>query len=254
MPRTAASTIVSICAAPTVEGLRELTVPVLERHVGSLAADPILATEACPPESLPALVIGWVGRFVSRAGFVATVIAPDSGVVLEYGEPSPKMAVTALALDPDPALVDQLYALGIWSRFVSRRRRWQMRLSPNLMAEIAANAACASPVLTIQVARWRNERLAIVAGDVIAAEVTGRALRSVLQPAGDVGQTPWQTSLVQAAGERGLGVRHGEEMTIEARWAGPGEHPDWLALRARLVRVAHLIDCRLDGYVNEHGT
>jgi hypothetical protein len=79
----------------------------------------------------------------------------------------------------------------------------------------------------------------------MAAEVTGRALRSVLQPAGDIGQTPWQAPLVQATSERRLGIPHGGDMAISVAWSGPDTHPDRLALSARLVRAAHLIDCEL---------
>ena len=243
MPPLTVPTIVSLCAAPTVDGLRELTIPIIERGLSSLLADPLIATDSRRVGSLAATAAGWTVRAASRAAYLAETIDPGSGVVLECGHPAPKIAVTELNLTPDPALADQLYAIGIWSRFISRRRRWAMRLSATLMADIVANAACADPILTVQVARWRNIRLAVIATEVIAAEVAGRAVRSVLQPAGDIGETPWQSTIVQAAAERGLGIAHGGDMSISVAWSGPETHPDWLALRARLVRVSHLIDC-----------
>jgi hypothetical protein len=245
MPPATMPTIVSLRAAPMVDGLRELTIPIIERGLSSLLADPLIATESRRVGSIAATAAGWIERAASRAGYLAETIDPGSGVVLDCGHPAPKIAVTELHLTPDPALADQLYAIGIWSRFISRRRKWVMRLSPTLMAEIVANAACADPILTVQVARWRNLRLAVIATDVIAAEVTGRAVRSVLQPAGDIGETPWQAEIVQAAAERRLGIANGGDMSISAAWSGPETHPDWHALRARLVRVAHLIDCQL---------
>jgi hypothetical protein len=242
---TSATAVVSIRVAPTLERLRELTVPVLERGLVGLAADPLIAAESLKPGTLPSTIARWVERVASRAGYLAETIDPTSEVVLECGHPAPKIAVTELNLAPDPSLTDQLYAIGVWSRFISRRRFWQMAFSPTLPAEIAANAACANPTLTVQVGRWRTVRFAVIATDPIAAEVTGRALRSVLQPAGDIGQTPWQAEIVQAAGERGLGIRTGAAMTLALEWSGPESHPDWHALRARMVRIAHLIDCPL---------
>ncbi len=236
---------VSIRAAHTSDALRELIVPVLERDLAGLSADPLIATESPAAGLLPAGAARWIERVASRRGYMAEKIDAGSGIVLECGHPAPKLAVTELHLEPDPGLTEQLYAIGIWSRFVSRRRKWTMRFTPTLMAEIVANAACADPILTVQVARWRNIRLAVIATDLIAAEVTGRALRSVLQPAGDIGETPWQAPIVQAAVVRRLGVVHGHDMSISAVWSGPETYPDWLALRTRLVRVSHLIDCEL---------
>jgi hypothetical protein len=242
---TTATSTVSICVAPTVDGLRELIVPVLERELAELAADPLIAAQSLKPGDLTATVARWIERVASRAGYLTETIDPTSRVVLECGHPAPKFGVTELDLAPDPSLTDQLYAIGIWSRFISRRRKWRMTISPTLMSDIVANAACAHPVLTVQVARWRTVRFFVVARDITAAEVTGRAIRSVLQPAGDIGQTPWQAEIVQAVGERGLGIRSGAGMALTPQWAGPEGHPDWQALRSRLVRVAHLIDCQL---------
>ena len=221
--------------------------PVLEADLAILGADPIIATESLTEGSFTATASRWIERVASRAGYLAETFAPESGIVIECGQPAPKIAITELNFAPDPSLSDQLYAIGIWSRFISRRRKWAMRLSPTLMADIVANAACAGPILTLQVGSWRNVRLAVISTDLIAAEVTGRALRSVLQPAGDIGETPWQAAIVQAASERRLGITSGRDMAISATWCGPDTHPDWQALSARLGRVAHVIDCRFEG-------
>jgi hypothetical protein len=245
MSNPAAPRTVSIRVAPTIDGLRALTVPLLEHELAGLAADPLIAAESLEPGSLTATVARWIERVGSRAGYLAETIDPTSNVVLECGHPAPKIGVTELDLAPDPSLTDQLYAIGVWSRFISRRRKWRMTISPTLMSDIVANAACAHPILTVQVARWRTVRFAVVARDITSAEVTGRAIRSVLQPAGDIGQTPWQAEIVQAAGERGLGIRSGAGMALTPQWSGPESHPDWHALGSRLIRVAHLIDCEL---------
>lgn len=246
-------TTVYLCAAPHLELLRDLVMPVLESRLASLSADPLIATESRQPGTMPATATGWLERVVSRTGHSATTIDLTNDFILACGDPAPKIAVTQLGLDPDPAQVDQLYAIGIWSRFITRKRRWSMRVSPRLMAEIVANAACADPILTVQLARWRTLRFAVISGDLIAAEVTGRALRSVLQPAGDIGQTPWQSAIVQAASERGLGIAHGGDMSIRVDWAGPDSYPDWHAFRSQLVRVAHLIDCQLMDSTGQSG-
>lgn len=246
-------TTVYLCAAPHLDLLRDLVVPMLEGQLADLSTDPLIATESRQPGTIPATATGWLERVVSRTGHLATTIDLTSGFVLACGDPTLKIAVSQLGLDPDPAQVDQFYAIGIWSRFITRRRRWSMRVSPGLMAEIVANAACADPILTVQLARWRTLRFAVISDDLIAAEVTGRALRSVLQPAGDIGQTPWQSPIMQAACERGLGIVHGGDMSISVEWSGPESHPDWRAFQARLVRVAHLIDCQLVDSTRQFG-
>jgi hypothetical protein len=78
MPPGTAPATVSLCAAPTLEGLRDLTVPFLELELARLAADPLIATESRAPGSLPARAAHWVERVASRAGYLAETIDIDS--------------------------------------------------------------------------------------------------------------------------------------------------------------------------------
>ena len=52
---------------------------------------------------------------------------------------------------------EQLYALGIWTRFASRWDRLRMRISPMLEDDIVANAVLANP----QLAAWSESGRAI---------------------------------------------------------------------------------------------
>jgi hypothetical protein len=158
----------------------------------------------------------------------------------------PAIGVTELLLDPDPAQVDQLYALGIWSRFVPRRRRWLMRITPYLNEEIVANAAAAGPFLSLQVAEWQGHRILLAATDLIAAEVIGRGMRAIAQPAGDTGENPWQSPMVQIAGERALGPTTGAGIQLRAITAGRVSPAVLANYRVVTERIGRLVDCRVD--------
>jgi hypothetical protein len=155
------------------------------------------------------------------------------------------IGITDLMLDPDAAQVDQLYALGIWSRFAPRRKRLLMRVTPYLNEEIVENAASANPDLLLQIAEWKGQRVLIGSTDLIAAEVVGRGLRAIAQPAGDTGATPWQSELVRIASERRLGVASGPEITLEVQIAGQIPPPIASEFHALSQVVANLIDCHL---------
>jgi hypothetical protein len=191
-----------------------------------------------------------VGR---AANWVASSLEGDGERVerVEIGDAFPlgsvpAIGVTELLLYPDSAQVDQLYALGIWSRFVPRRRRWLMRISPYLDEEIVANANLADPRLSLQIAEWKGNRVLIAATDPIAAEVIGRGLRAIAQPAGDIGQNPWQSPLVRIASERCMGVTVGTQINLHAAAVGRGSPAVLAEFRAVAERVGQLVDCHVD--------
>jgi hypothetical protein len=191
-----------------------------------------------------------VGRV---ANWVASSLEDDGTEVdrVEIGDAFalgsvPAIGVTELLLDPDPGQVDQLYALGIWSRFVPRRRRWLMRISPYLDEEIVANAIWADSRLSLQIAEWQGHRLLLAAADPIAAEVIGRGLRAIAQPAGDIGQNPWQSPLVRIASERRMGIALGNQINLCAAAVGRVSPSVLAEFRAVAERVGQLVDCRVD--------
>lgn len=190
-------------------------------------------------------VNGWVARHLTQAGIAPVERQPGDTFALRHVPGRAVIGITELLLDPVPSQVDQLYALGIWSRFAPRRKRLLMRVTPYLNEEIVENAALAAPALLLQVAEWQGQRVLIASADSIAAEVVGRALRAVAQPAGDIGETPWQSELVRIASERGLGVTSGPRIALEVYVAG--RMPPLLAAEfvALAQAVARLVDCGL---------
>jgi hypothetical protein len=200
----------------------------------------VVAAETANPESMTGRVAGWIWK--DRTTEVS-VIEPVSDFELQPGREQYVVGVTELLLDPDPAQVDQLYAIGIWSRFVPRKRRMLMRVTPFLDEEIVENAARAAPQLLLQIAEWSGQRILVASTDLIAAEVAGRGLRAIAQPAGDVGLNPWQSDLVRIASERGLGVVTGPQISLQVRRAGP--LPPQVAAEFRRIaeRVGLLVDC-----------
>ena len=161
-------------------------------------------------------VCGWIRRALFTNGAALVERQPGDTFDLQSAPGRTVIGVTELLLDPAPAQVDQFYSMGIWSRFVPGRRRLLMRVSPFLTEEIVDNAALADPSLLIQIAEWQGQRVLIASTDLIAAEVIGRGLRSIAQPAGDIGETPWQSDLVRIASERGLGA------DVRSRHRAPG--------------------------------
>lgn len=203
----------------------------------------LVATESVNPQRMTGRVAAWVRTDQSTAESVVTVLEPGNDVHVGANEVRTVVGVTELLLDPDPAQVDQLYAIGLWSRFVPRKRRLLMRVTPFLDEEIVENAVRAAPQLLLQVAEWSGQHILVASTDLIAAEVAGRGLRAIAQPAGDVRLNPWQTGLVRIASERGLGVATGPQITLEIQRAGP--LPPHVAAEFRRIaeRVGQLVDC-----------
>ena len=207
--------------------------------------DAAIIAASLNPETPTGRVSGWVRRALTRSGDPPIQREPGQEFALESASGQRVIGITELLLDPDPAQVDQLYALGIWSRFVPRRKRLLMRVTPFLNEEIVDNAARARPALLLQIAEWRGQRVLIASTDLISAEVIGRGLRSTAQPAGDIGETPWQSDLVRIASERGLGATSGAQMTLAVHRAGPMPPVVAIEFRALIEAVGRLVDCRV---------
>jgi hypothetical protein len=187
-------------------------------------------------------VAGWIRKDGPAGDLVVSIVEP--GGEFDQGTDGGRatVGVTELLLDPDPAQVDQLFAIGLWSRFAPRKRRLLMRVTPFLDEEIVENAAIASPSLLLQVAEWNGQRVLIASTDLIAAEVVGRGLRAIAQPAGDVGLNPWQSDLVRIASERDLGVVTGPQIDLEIHRAGQMPPPVAGLFRGIAERVGRLVD------------
>lgn len=188
-------------------------------------------------------VSSWVSQALAQAGRIAIERQPGDSFEREHAADEWVIGITELLLDPEPAQVDQLYALGIWSRFAPRRKRLLMRVTPFLTEEIVANAETVGPNLLLQIAEWRGQRLLIISTDPIAAEVISRGLRAIAQPAGDIGNTPWQSELVRIASERCLGVTSGPQITLETHVAGRVPPLIETEFHRLALAVAHLVDC-----------
>lgn len=180
-------------------------------------------------------IAGWIERSLN-----ARLVLPGRDAPVSAR--GPWAGVTELLLDPDPFQAEQLYALGIWTRFANRRDRMRMRVSPTLAADIVAKAAGFDITLLTLVGEWQGQRVVIAGIDPIATEVTARAFRAIAQPAGDVGLSPWQSDLVQAAIERGLGVSGGQYMRIESRTGFPIDPRVAREADRLLERICHLLD------------
>lgn len=223
--------------------LREAFTTFLSELRPTAPATIIVATESASPERMPGRVAGWIRKANPAGDIPVAVVEPGGDFDLRSDGRRTLIGVTELLLDPDPAQVDQLYAIGLWSRFVPRKRRLLMRVTPFLDDEIVANAALASPSLLIQVAEWNGQRVLIAATDLVAAEVIGRGLRAIAQPVGDVGLNPWQTELVRITSERRLGVVTGPQISLAIHRAGQMPPPVASQIRAIAERVGRLVDC-----------
>jgi hypothetical protein len=209
------------------------------------AASVSVLTTSLGPASPTGRIAGWIRAESAETGIPVVARQPGDSVDLVPAADRMLVGITELLLDPDPTQADQLYALGLWSRFVPRRRRLLMRVTPFLDEEIVANAEVPSPDLLLQIAEWNGQRVLIAATDLIAAEVIGRGLRAIAQPAGDVGLNPWQTELVRIASERQLGVTSGPQIELVVHQAGVMPPPVATAFRDLVERVGRLVDCRV---------
>ena len=82
----------------------------------------------------------------------------------------------------------------------------------------------------------------IIGHDLIAVEATARAFRAIAQPAGDVGLSPWQAPLVQAAIERRMGVVGGHQMAITIKTGSPVDPRVADEANSLVTRICQLLD------------
>jgi hypothetical protein len=221
--------------------------PVRERFLSwlpEIGQDVRIATLEDRPLSPTGRVAGWIRSAAAGRGATAEIVVPgrdhlpqDDGITW--------VGVTELLLDPDPTQVEQLHALGIWTRFASRGERFRLRFSSTLPHDIAGFAARFRPTMVVTVGEWSGLRLVVAGQDLIAVEVVSRAIRAIGSPAGDVGLSPWQAPIVQAAIEPGLGVSGGHQFQIRpviCTPVAPGAAADFTEL---MGRVSRLLDTEL---------
>ncbi len=122
---------------------------------------------------------------------------------------------------------DPEIAIGLWRPFALNWARIGRHLGDEgaaLTAEIALGITARRYYLTATL----NDRitLALCAADPIAAELAGRAILQLRADRHDDDlRTPWETPLIQRAGELGLGVRMPEQIAPSITWGEPGEMP-----------------------------
>jgi hypothetical protein len=186
----------------------------------------------------PARPVGRIAGWIAEGSRAELVVPGGTGHPARRGW----AGVTELLLDPDPSQVEQLYALGIWTRFATRTNKLRMRISPTLSADIVAMASDFSPELFALVGEWRGNRVVIVGTDPIATEVVSRAFRAFAAPAGDTGLSPWQAPIVQAAIEQGLGITSGSAMSIDARISRPIAPPSFSEAADLIEQICQRLD------------
>lgn len=177
----------------------------------------------------------WLSRLAAQRGIPDTLVAPEASLnrlrsmrALLAGAAPPDVTpageatvgVSRLDLSPTTEAVDQLYALGLWPLLESPGLRLRRRLAHDPGTATVEAALAAQPVRTVLVGREHGLVIAVVGRDLLAVEVLGRALRTALQPIGDLGLSPWEAPVVQRGTELALGVTHPDRIRVEPVWLG----------------------------------
>jgi len=118
------------------------------------------------------------------------------------------------------AAVDQPYAVGIWLPLEPRVVRLRRSVTTEPDRQLINAALAARPVTTVLIGLAEGMAIAVVGSDLLAVEVTGRAIRSAAQPVGDLGLSPWEAPVVQRGIELGAGITHPDLIDIESVWLG----------------------------------
>lgn len=239
-PTDPASARVVVAAAPSLDELAEA----VAAEVAAALSDDVdrlrIGVTSTVPRDDAARAARWLSRLAARRGLPATVVAPDPATpglgairallvqtpARNIGSPGDAtVGVSRLDLSPTTESVVQPYALGLWPLLESPRQRLRRRLAPDPATATVEAALAASPVCTVLVGREHGLAIAVVGRDPLACEVLGRALRTALQPIGDLGLSPWEAPVVQRGTEMALGVTHPDRIRVEPIWLGPLSSP-----------------------------
>ena len=104
-----------------------------------------IVAESGKPDSAPGRIARWVSTAPALTSSAISIFRPGARPLPPPTAAEAVIGITELLLDPDPNQADQLYAVGIWTRIIPRRRKLLMRVTPYLAEEIVANAAAAQP-------------------------------------------------------------------------------------------------------------
>jgi hypothetical protein len=111
-------------------------------------------------------------------------------------------------------------AIAVWAQFAHPRQRLGASLgdqASGLVAEIALAAPAAWYVIA---GSWLGKPMAVVANDMIAAELVGLAIGQAQADPDRELSGPWEHPLVQRATELDLGVRLPSDVNFSAEWLG----------------------------------
>ena len=111
-------------------------------------------------------------------------------------------------------------AIGVWAQFAHPFQRFGAAISGQGDGLTAELALAAPPAWYFASASWQGKPMALLADDMIAAELLGLAIGQIQadpdrEPAG-----PWEHPLVQRATELDLGVRTPAEIEFQTDMAG----------------------------------
>ncbi len=112
-------------------------------------------------------------------------------------------------------------AIGVWAQFAHPLQRFGASISQpgdGLTAEIAL---AAPPAWYLMAASWQGKPMAILADDMVAAELVGLAIGHAQADPDREFSGPWEHPLVQRATDLGLGVRVPSAINFVAEWLSP---------------------------------
>ena len=166
---------------------------------------------------------GWIGSF--GRGWTSIDLRGRGDRLTHARMPEPFAGYPALAVsdltrfDPNrPAI-----AIGVWAQFAHPFQRFGAAISGQGDGLTAELALAAPPAWYFASASWQGKPMALLAKDMIAAELVGLAIGQMQadpdrEPAG-----PWEHPLVQRATELDLGVRTPAEIELRRYgWARTG--------------------------------
>jgi hypothetical protein len=171
-----------------------------------------------PPKPNPTGWIGVLGRGYTsidlggRGDRLTHARMPE-----RFARRSPALVVSDLTrFDPARPSI----AIGVWAQFAHPFQRFGAAISGQGDGLTAELALAAPPAWYFAAASWQGKPMAILADDMIAAELLGLAIGQIQadpdrEPAG-----PWEHPLVQRATELNLGVRTPVEIDFTTEWLG----------------------------------
>jgi len=226
-------TRILVAAAVRADDLHEVVTAEMGGLLPGGVASLWIGVTSPEPRDESARAARWVSRLAARRGMAATLIGPTSHSATAWSVRPDRdrsarlgdgrslaVGVARLDLSPVIAAVDQPYAVGIWLPLEPRVVRLRRSVTTEPDRQLIDAALAARPIATVLIGLAEGIALTVVGSDLLAVEVTGRAIRSAAQPVGDLGLSPWETPVVQRGIELGAGITHPDLIDLESVWLG----------------------------------